>query len=264
MWQKSAVRQRRNPDTGAPRHARARAPRAGAGPAHPRPRPVSRNGAFHSYYTHAVATRHPSPLSGRRAEAARNDEVILESARAVFVADPSAPITAVAKHAGVGISALYSRYGSKEELLCRLCHDGLARFVAETEAALGDGRDTWTVFAAYMQRLVEADTSSLTLALAGKFAPTPEMFELAERANGLLRELFARARPLLRPDVEVHDVSVVFELVAAVRVTDRGRSEELRRRYLAVILDGLRATDRGPLPGPGPTWQEMNERWVTS
>src|SRR5437868_15148067 len=101
----------------------------------------------------------PSPLSGRRAEAARNDERILESARAVFVADPSAPITAVAKHAGVGISALYTRYASKEELLRKLCHDGLARFVAETETALGDERDPWAVFSDYMRRLVDADTS---------------------------------------------------------------------------------------------------------
>ena len=65
------------------------------------------------------------PMSGRQAEAARNDQRILDSARAVFVADPGAPITAVAKHAGVGISALYTRYGSKEELLRTLCTDGL-------------------------------------------------------------------------------------------------------------------------------------------
>ena len=48
----------------------------------------------------------PTPLSGRRAQAAANDAVILASARAVFTADPSAPISAVAQHAGVGISAL--------------------------------------------------------------------------------------------------------------------------------------------------------------
>ena len=72
-------------------------------------------------------------MSGRQAEAARNDQRILESARAVFVADPGAPITAVAKHAGVGISALYTRYGSKEELLRTLCTGGLQTFVRETE-----------------------------------------------------------------------------------------------------------------------------------
>src|SRR4029079_6313948 len=56
------------------------------------------------------------PMSGRQAEAARNDQRILESARAVFVADPGAPITAVAKHAGVGISALYPSHGRTGEL----------------------------------------------------------------------------------------------------------------------------------------------------
>jgi AcrR family transcriptional regulator len=203
----------------------------------------------------------PAPLSGRRAEAARNDERILESARAVFLADPGAPISAVAKHAGVGISALYSRHGSKEELLRKLCHDGLALFVAITEEALLDERDSWTMFADYMRRLVAADTSSLTLALAGRFTPTPEMFELAERANELSVKLFERIKEVVRDGVEVHDLSLVFELVAAVKVSDPQRSAQLRQRYLEVILDGLRATDRGPLPGPPPSWQEVSERW---
>ena len=54
----------------------------------------------------------PSVLSGRRAEAARNDERILEAARAVFVADPGAPISAVAEHAGVGVGARFRRFES--------------------------------------------------------------------------------------------------------------------------------------------------------
>ena len=49
------------------------------------------------------------PMSGRKAQAARNDEVILDAARAVFVADPGAPVSAVADAAGVGMSALYRR-----------------------------------------------------------------------------------------------------------------------------------------------------------
>ena len=201
-------------------------------------------------------------MSGRRAEAARNDERILEAARAVFVADPSAPITAVAKHAGVGISALYTRYGSKDELLRRLCHDGLQLFVDETEAALADDRDEWTMFSAYMRRLVDADTTSMTLALAGKFTPTEEMFALAERANELVGALFERVRGELRPDADVHDLSMILEQVAALKVSDRVRTQQLRRRYLAVMLDGFRTRDRGELPGPAPTWQELNERWV--
>jgi AcrR family transcriptional regulator len=196
-------------------------------------------------------------------EAARNDEKILESARQVFLADPTAPITAVAKHAGVGISALYTRYGSKEELLRKLCLDGLGVFVEETEAALADERDDWTAFAAYMHRLVEADTSSMTLALAGTFTPTEEMFVLAERANELLRRFFERVKGALRPDVEVHDLSLIFELVAAIKIGERERTMQLRRRYLAVILDGLRAKQRGELPGPAPSWTELSRRWAS-
>src|SRR3954447_23150890 len=95
-----------------------------------------------------------SPLSGRAAQAARNDDLILESARAVFLDDPGAPISAVAKHAGVGISAIYSRYGGKEDLLRTLSRGGLERFLQELETALQDDRDPWTVFTDFMRRLV--------------------------------------------------------------------------------------------------------------
>ncbi|HMD93771.1 MAG TPA: TetR/AcrR family transcriptional regulator [Trebonia sp.] len=203
----------------------------------------------------------PGRLSGRRAQAARNDQLILDSARAVFLADPAAPITAVAKHAGVGISALYSRYGSKEELLRKLCSDGLETFVAETEAALADDRDHWVVLASYMRRLVDADTSSMTVALAGTFTPTAEMFALAARGGQLLGELVDRVSDALRPGVGAHDLSVITELVASVREPDASRTRELRQRYLAVILDGLRAGHSAPLPASPPTWQEISGRW---
>ena len=207
----------------------------------------------------------PARRSGRAAQAARNDKLILESARAVFLADPGAPISAVAKHAGVGISALYSRYGSKEELLRKLSRDGLETFLREIQAALDDDRDPWTVFADFMRRLVEADTAALTLALAGKFTPTEEMFALAEhRAAQLSQALFPRIKGVLRSGVEPHDLLLVLELVSATKAPDPTRTEELRHRYLAVILDGLRRENTEPLPGPPPSWQEINERWRAS
>jgi hypothetical protein len=49
-----------------------------------------------------MEARPSPPLSGRRAQAARNDERILDAARIVFIADLHAPISAVAKHAGIG------------------------------------------------------------------------------------------------------------------------------------------------------------------
>ncbi|HJZ49784.1 MAG TPA: hypothetical protein VKE41_21555 [Roseiflexaceae bacterium] len=35
---------------------------------------------------------------------------------------------------------------------------------------------------------------------------------------------------------------------------------QLRHRYLALILDGLRAA-AAPLPGPAPHWEEMSRRY---
>jgi AcrR family transcriptional regulator len=218
-----------------------------------------------SSYTPAMPETPTSPpLSGRRAQAAENDRIILASAKAVFTADPDAPIAAVARHAGVGISALYRRYASKEVLLRTLCADGLQRFTDELTAALADEREPWVAFAEFMRRAVDADTSSLTRALAGTFTPTPEMWADGQRAGELLAELHERTRTAgaLRPDVEVHDLSLLFELLAGVRAGDDARTLELRHRYLALLLEALRPPGAAPLPGPAPSWAEIYERWA--
>lgn len=210
------------------------------------------------------------PLSGRRAEAARNDRLILDSARAVFVADPGAPIAAVAAHAGVGISALYRRYESKEELLRQLNRDSLADYIADVETALADEGDPWEAFAGFMRRRVAADSHSLTLRLAGTFTPTEDLYREGERAHELNRRLFERTQRagVIRPDLVVDDLSFLFEQLAAVRLPDPGRTHQLRERYLALLLESVRSGGGGSssgggesLPGPPPTWPEIAARW---
>jgi AcrR family transcriptional regulator len=202
-------------------------------------------------------------LRGRQAEAARNDDLILEAARAVFTADPAAPIAAVAARAGVGIAALYRRYPSKGDLLRRLNADGLARYIAEAERALADEGDAWAAFAAFMARVVEADTHALTVRLAGTFAPTAQLWRDGDRAAALTHRLLARttASGGLRPGIEVGDLTLVFEQLACVHAADPARAATLRQRYLALFLDGLRAANAPPLPGPAPRWEEISGRW---
>jgi AcrR family transcriptional regulator len=203
-----------------------------------------------------------SGLSGRRGQAARNDASILEAARDVFLDDPKAPIAAVAARAAVGISAVYRRYASKEDLLRHLCHDGLRRFItAATEAATEP--DDWRAFTGFMERLVDADVHSLTVHLAGTFTPTPEMYADTLRANALAAGLFERARDSgsMRPDAVVDDFVLLLEGCAAIRLPNRARTKQLRQRYLALQLDGLAARSARPLPGPPPDAQEMNWRW---
>lgn len=205
------------------------------------------------------------PMSGRRAQAIRNNQVILDAAREVFVADPGAPISAVAERAGVGISALYRRYASKEELLRQLSLDGLRRYIAAALAALADEGDPWNAFATFLRRIVDADTHSLTLRLAGTFTPNEELYREAALAQELNQRLFDRTRAAgaIRPDLEVDDLSLLFEQLAAIRVGDQHRTQQLRHRYLALLLDAVRARPAAPLPGPPPTWREISVRWET-
>ena len=205
------------------------------------------------------------PLSGRRAQAARNDGLILDAAREVFVADPKAPISAVAGRAGVGIGALYRRYGSKEDLLRRLSADGLQVYTAAVEDALADDGDPWAAFAGFMRRVVDADTHSLTLRLAGTFAPTEELYRDSERAQELNVRLFERTRAAgaIRPDIEVDDIALLLEQLAAVGMGDEERTRQLRHRYLALLLAALRAPSDDQLPGPAPSWEEIDRRWKT-
>jgi AcrR family transcriptional regulator len=199
-----------------------------------------------------------SATAGRAQQAARNDEAILAAAREVFLADSRAPIAAVAERAGVGISALYRRYAGKEDLLRKLCSDGLHVFIDEASRA-AEETDDWTAFASFLRGVVDADVHSLTVHLAGTFTPTEQMDADSTRANSLAIALFERARPRMRPGVEPADITMLLEMCAAVRVPATDRTRELRRRYLAVLLDGMRAGDAPP--GPPPTVAELSWRW---
>jgi AcrR family transcriptional regulator len=203
-------------------------------------------------------------LSGRRAEAARNDEAILASAREVFVADPDAPVSAVAEHAGVGISSLYRRYESKEELLRKLCGDGLQLYNDIARAAVeDDDGEPWEIFATFMRRIVEADVHALTRNLAGRFTPTEEMERSAYFADELNERLVARAQAAgaVREDIDREDLTYIFEQVSSLQGSTLERTAQLRARYLVLHLDALRAPGRTPLPGPAPTSDEQHARW---
>lgn len=210
-----------------------------------------------------METKTTPPLSGRKAQAARNDQRVLDAARAVFTADPGAPIAAVAERAGVGISVLYRRYRSKDELLQRLSLDGLQRYIAEAEAALADEGDRWEAFAGFMRRSLDAGTGSLTVRFAGSFPATEELYRLGRKANELTQQLLERSKAagVLRDDIMVGDLSLLFEQLQAIRVGDERRTVELRRRYLALIFDALRTPSAAPLPGPAPNWDEISGRY---
>ena len=212
----------------------------------------------------SVVTADQPRLSGRQEQARRNDAAILAAARALFVADPDAPIAAVAKHAGVNISSLYRRFASKEELIRRLCSDGLRSYIEIAQAAIDDEEgERWEVFATFMRRIMEADNHALTVRLAGRFIPNAQNELDAARAFALNEQLVVRTKAagLLREDIDANDLTYVFEQLSCLHASTPQRTAQQRSRYLALHLDALWAPGRTPLPGPPPTAREVAARW---
>lgn len=199
-------------------------------------------------------------LPGRKQEAARNDHTILAAAREVFLEDAGAAMATIAERARVGIGALYRRYPSKEALLRQLCYDGLRQYnaIAEQSLELGNG---WQTLTHFLERVVEADVHSLTVKLAGTFTPDDEIVPDVMRSGELTSEIVARAHAggRLRSDFTDQDVPWVMDACAAISTPDPIRTIELRRRCLAVLIDGL--TVRSELPGPPPVGADYAWRW---
>jgi len=188
---------------------------------------------------------------------------ILDAAREVFLADPAAPVSAVAARANVGISALYRRYPSKDALLRELARDGLTRYGAELERALADDRDAWTVYRECLTRILDGGSQALAQRLAGTFTPAPDMTELAQQAGALAIAVHQRAQRdgALRGDVSHEDVVLLLETLSSMTLPGGDGGHALRRRYLALLLQALRAPGAEPLPGRPAGPGELAARW---
>lgn len=225
---------------------------------------TERNSSFKCYTTdmNDPAERTPGRIS-RQSLVAANDQRIIEAARAVFLSDPNAPIAAIAERAGVGIAALYRRYPSKEELLKRLYHENQHLLMAEIQAALADDGDPWEVFCRFYHRGLDVGGGSLSLRFPGAFAFTGELERLGRELENAMRALMVRTQEAgaLRPDIGEGDLQWTWVSAQAIQVRDERRTNELRHRYLALLLDGLHARAATPLPGPVPTGMEYEEYW---
>lgn len=201
---------------------------------------------------------------GRQAEAARNDLRLLRAAHEVFTTQGfDAPVSAIAKRAGLGMGSLYRRYRTKEELLQRLCLIAMERVVEAASAGLAED-DPWEGFAGYVRACVGFGSGALA-PVAGTIEVTGEMSRTARQATELAGRLVARAREAgaLRADVTELDVSLLIEQFSRPAP---GPPDELQDRFkqrlLAIALDGLRAPGATPLPGDPPSLGWYEGRWT--
>ena len=152
-----------------------------------------RNSSFKCYTMDMDATSETTPArSTRQAQTAANDERIIAAARAFFLSDPNAPISAIAERAGVGIAALYRRYPSKEELIRQIYHENQRLIMAEVEAALAADGDPWEIFCRFYHRVLDVGGGSLSLRFPGAFTFTGEIERLGRELSNDIRAINSR------------------------------------------------------------------------
>jgi AcrR family transcriptional regulator len=215
----------------------------------------------------------PDSAHGRQSEARRNDRAVLDAARDVFSAQGAdAPVSAVAERAGVGVGTLYRRYGSKTELLQRMCVLAMEQGIEAAGEAL-EADDPWAGLCGYIRACVEMRSGALG-SLAGQIEMTDEMLSTARRGMTLAGEVVARAHRAgsLRPDVTALDIALLIESFsrrapwsAAPQDPDAPSEADEERnaqaRLLTVAFDGLRAPGVTPLPGRAPSARRYTGRW---
>ena len=196
-----------------------------------------------------------------RRDARENRERILEAARACLVVHGvDVPVEAIAERAGVGMGTLYRRFPTKHDLVQAVIEESLDRFVVAAEEGLAED-DPWTGFTGFVERVLElhVENRALREVLAGT-EHGHARDEVRRRVRPLVRRLIERAHAdgSLRPDFTPEDMPLVFMTGGRVLDAARGVAPDLWRRYLGLLLDGLRAEGATPLPRGPLTRAQMN------
>lgn len=190
----------------------------------------------------------------QRADAARNRRLLLAAAADEFAERGlDASVADIATRAGVGKGTVFRHFATKDDLIAAILIDRMAELSAlgERLLAAADAEVALREFltAAARQRQ-ERDLSFLAAASESM----PEVTAARQRMLDAVDALVARARDLgvLRADVTGADVFLLMCAPNYIAGYVPDASPDLWRRYLALILDGLRPEAARPLPAEAP------------
>lgn len=196
-----------------------------------------------------------------RMDAERNRARIIDAATAAFAQHGlDVPLEEVADEAGVGIGTLYRRFAGRDELIGACFEQRLAQYAQAAEDALA-ASDPWTGFAGYVERICAMQAADRGLAdVLNRSLPNAQALE-AHRSRGyeLSVRVIERAQAdgTLRADIVAEDLALLFMANAGVVEITRGAARGAWRRFLAIVLDGLRSEGASSLPAPPTPRQTM-------
>ena len=179
-----------------------------------------------------------------RADARRNRERILESARALFAEyGAEAQMDDVARRAGVGVGTVYRHFSTKEALLVELVRQKFRLFADRAREALEQGGDPFAALTGVMRRNAEtaARDAATQQALAGAgdhiwSQARAEQEELLTLTDELIA-LAVRAGTI-RADVRATDIGMLMCGVCATMGFSLPGFDW--QRHLDLVIDLLR------------------------
>jgi AcrR family transcriptional regulator len=179
-----------------------------------------------------------------RKDAVRNRELLVQAAREVFAERGlEASLDDIAHHAGLGVGTAYRHFANKHELAKAIFAEAIDDIIALADLALTLD-DPWDGIVGFLEGAAEAQTADRGLreVLMGVH-DAEQMERVNDRLSGPLRELVTRAKKTgaIRDDVEATDIGIVVLMLCTVADVTGDVAPDLWRRYLPMLLDGLRS-----------------------
>lgn len=191
-----------------------------------------------------------------RADAARNRERIIDAAIELFGERGYEASTAeIAARAGVGEATLFRRFPTKEDLITAIVSMMLEEAAALATACLEE-EDPWRGVERFLFEMAERASQDHGISDANKerCMASPALAGERGRVLDLTARLVKRAQRagVLRDDIAGQDLMFLMSAVASVgEVPFPGLRDDLWKRYLGIVLDGLRPDGVSKLrPGP--------------
>jgi AcrR family transcriptional regulator len=179
-----------------------------------------------------------------RADARRNRERILESARAAFAeSGADAQIDDVARHARVGVGTVYRHFPTKQALLAELVRQTFRLFTERGRGALEADGEPFALIEGLLRGIAETAAEDVGVQYALTSSDGQAWTEAQAEQDELIEviaELIERARRAgtIRPDIEAIDIGMLMCGVCSAMGPRPGFDW---RRHIDLVIDTLRA-----------------------
>lgn len=176
-----------------------------------------------------------------RADARRNLGRILEAAAGAYAElGPDVTIDEIARRAGVGHGTVFRRFPTKDALRAAVIRTRLEELHAHAKGLL-DAQDAGAAFEKFVWHAAESFRRDRMLlegleACHGFREADAAKQELDATVDKLIRR--ARRAGALRRELDSHDIGALVG--AAIQASVHAERSDAWRRYVRVVLDGLR------------------------